>query len=338
MKQDQTLTVKIDPYNLITLFGVSFLFYGIWTIRDFLLLFMVSLTISIFVNGIIKKLAHYRIPRVLGALIFYLLLFALFFGVLILFIPAFIKELANFIQHYPQFASYFDFNFLLQKAQLFREQGSILAEIKNLSFSDFFSVFSSFFGGLVNFVIIFVISFYLSIQDHAIEKVLKIFLPKAYELSSIRVWKKTQEKIEGWFRGQVIIAMLLFIITAIGLSLMGIPYAILLSLLAALFGLVPYGIFIAILPTLMLAYSYGGFRMFITVIIFYTLTQQFLDYLIQPFVFKKTAGIPSILVVLAVIIGAKLFGFLGLIIAIPLTLFILELIREIEFHREHHHV
>jgi len=142
-----------------------------------------------------------------------------------------------------------------------------------------------------------------------------------------------QRKVGSWFRGQLLISLILIAVTYIGLSIMGLPYAFLLSLLAGLFGLVPYGIFLAILPTIGIAFIHGGGWMALYVIVFYFVLQQILDLFLQPLIVKKLTGIPSVLVILSITIGAKLFGIYGLFLAIPIALFVLEVIAESEKHK-----
>jgi predicted PurR-regulated permease PerM len=332
--KNQTLNIKFDIYNLIAVLGVGAVGYAFWAVRGFLLMLVVALVLSTFIEDFVKRWEKYRIPRVLSVLIFYIIMFTLFFGAILFLVPVIIKEVGSLATLYPEISQYIKLDYLSQQFNGISNFGDAIDTIKNTPFNKLFSGLGSFFGGVVNLVIVFVVSFYLSIQDHSIDRILRIFTPKEYEPSVIKVWHNTQRKIGGWFRGQLIIAVLLFIVTYIGLSIIDIPYALLLSLLAGLFGLVPYGILIALLPALGIGFIYGGLRTFFIIGIFYGLVQQFLDYLIQPLIFKRMVGIPSLLVILSVIIGAKLFGLAGLIIAIPVALFGLEIIAEIEYHKD----
>ena len=331
--KNNVLKMQWDVYNFIALIGVSIIAYALWSVRGFLLMFVVALIISTFIEDFVRRWEKYGIPRVLSVLIFYLVMFGLFFGALIFLVPVIIKEIHSVTLLYPDITQYVQLDYLSEQFSSISNFDNAFDFVRNTPINKLFSGLGVFFGGMINFVIVFVISFYLSVQKHSIDRVLILFTPKDYESSAIRVWHNTQRKIGGWFRGQLILALLLFLITYLGLSIIGIPYALLLSLLAGLFGLVPYGILIALLPSLAIGFIYGGLKTALIIGIFYTIVQQFLDYLIQPLIFKRMAGIPSILVVLSVIVGAKLFGFVGLIIAIPVALFAIELVKEIEYHK-----
>lgn len=327
-------TIKFDVYNLIAILGIGAVGYALWSVRGFLLMLVVALVISTFIEDFVKRFEKYKIPRVASVLIFYTIMVLVFFGIILFMIPVIGNEIGVLAQYYPEINQFINIDFLSGQFEEVSSLKDFLAKAKETPIQKFLVSLGSIFGGIVNLVIIFIVSFYLSMQDHGLDRLIKIFTPKHYEESVVRVWENTQKKIGGWFRGQLIIAVLLVIITYIGLSIIGVPYALLLSLLAGLFGLVPYGIFIAILPAIGLGFIYGGWQVALIVLVFYILVQQILDYGIQPFIFKKMTGIPSLLVILSVIAGAKLFGIAGLIIAIPSALFILEIVAEIERHRE----
>ncbi len=334
MKDIQKMTIKFDLYNLIALFGIGAIGYAMWSLRGFLLMILVAVVISTFIEDFVGRWEKYKIPRVASVLIFYIVMILIFFGIIIFMVPVIIKEVGTLSHFYPEISQYVNLNFLYEHFDSISNTGDVISKIKETPISKLFSGLGSFFGGIINLAIIFIVSFYLSVQKYGLDRLLRIFSPKQYEESVLHVWHNTQKKIGGWFRGQLIIAAILTIITYIGLSIIGINYALLLALLAGLFGLVPYGIFLALLPAVGIGILHSGWQTGLIVFIFYMLTQQVLDYGIQPFIFKKMTGIPSLLVVLSVIMGAKLFGFAGLIIAIPLALLGLELVAEIEKQKE----
>ncbi len=321
---------KFDLYNLFALAGVSAVVYGLWSIRGFLLMLVVALVISTFIGDFVKRCEKYKIPRVISVLVFYILMISIFFGVILFMVPVIINEIGVLAQFYPDIANFINLDFFTGQFDNISSVGDFFSKIKEAQFEKLFSSLGVFFGGLLNLIVIFIVSFYLSIQDHGLDRFLCIFTPKRNEKSVLRIWHNTQRKIGGWFRGQLIIAVILVIVTYVGLNIIGIPYALLLSLLAGLFGMVPYGIFLAVLPAIGIGIINNGWQAGLIILGFYLLVQQVLDYAVQPFIFRKMTGISSLLVILSIIIGAKLFGFIGLIIAIPVALFLLEIVSEIE--------
>jgi len=326
----KTTRVYFDIVNVLGLAIAAGVGFALWSLRDFLIVLLVALVVSTFIEGFIIRAERIKIPRIVSVVLFYLLALFVLTAIMVFFIPVMVTEMSSLVSLYPGLEGMFSI-------------ASVATEFsQGVSIQDITSAFSGggapewvqtalgFFGGVINLILIFIISFYLSIQKNSFDKLLRIMTPLAHEEKVLRIWHRTQKQVGSWFRGQLIIAVLLAILTYIGLTVFGVPYAFLLSLLAGLFGLVPYGIFIAILPAIMLGFVHGGFKLAIFVVILYVLLQQILDYILQPIILKKMTGIPSLLVIISVIVGAKLFGFLGLIVAVPVTLFLLELIEEHE--------
>ena len=330
----KTYEVKLNMYNVIGIFLLAWGVYGLWIVRDYLLLFFLALTLSIFIEEFIVWFEKRHIPRFLSVPLIYFIAFLLFIGSFAYFVPIMVNEFSTLAQNYPELGKYLDV--VKQFSMHFQEKGvSFLYDSLNeQSIAKLFNIFTGIFGGIVNFFIVFVVSFYLSIYKNGVERVIEILSPEQYEEYALRIWKNIQHKIASWFRGQIFLSLLIFIITFIGLSIIGTPYALLLSLLAGVFSLVPYGIVLATLPALVLSFSYGGVKTMLITLAFYVLVQQLIDYVIQPFISKKTAGVPSVLVIVSVISATKLFGVIGLILAVPLAITILELLKTLDHHKK----
>ena len=116
-----------------------------------------------------------------------------------------------------------------------------------------------------------------------------------------------------------------------GLMILGIPNALLLAVLAAVFELIPvFGQFLAAIPALAIAFADGGFTALLLVGGLYVIVQQFEAHLIYPVVVKKVVGVPPLLVILALIVGAKLAGFLGILLSVPIAAAVQEFVADID--------
>ncbi len=328
------MTIKFDVYNLLALVSVMAFVYALWSVKGFLLMILVAIVISIFADDFVKKLRRRKIPRIISVLIFYLVTLVLFFGIILFMVPVITNEIKVLAEFYPNIVGYINFDFITTNLDGITSVRDLLLQAKHVPIMKLLNGVGSFFGGVASIVIVLIISFYLSLKDDSIDRVIRVFTPERYEKKALRVWHNTQKKIGSWFRGQLIIAFLLVVVTYIGLTLMSVPYALLLALLAGLFGFIPYGVFIAVLPTIAIAVIHDGWKAGLFVVIFYVIVQQILDYIIQPVLFRKMTGIPPLVVILSLIVGIKLFGIAGLIIAIPMALFVLEIIAEIESHKK----
>jgi predicted PurR-regulated permease PerM len=132
-------------------------------------------------------------------------------------------------------------------------------------------------------------------------------------------------------QGQVLLGLLMGSFVYLGLTIIGVKYALLLAVLAAIFELIPvFGPTLAAVPAVLIGLVNGGLGVGVAIILLYVILQQFENHLLYPLVVTKVVGVPPLLVILALIIGAQLAGFLGLLLSAPMAAVIQELVKDIE--------
>lgn len=329
---------------LLVLLGV----FLIWKLWDLVLVILTAIVIASFVESTAPYFKKIRIGRVFGIVILYVSGTAILAGIFYLFAPLLITEIYNLAQLLASYAPGVDFlNYfqneafsgakdivsnISQNLSLDSLLSASKAFITNLS-SGFFTTLSVAFGSIFNVILIVIISFYLSIQEKGIENFLRVILPNKYEDYVLDLWIRSRRKIALWVRGQMLVALLVAILTYLTLSLLGIQYALLLAIIAGFMQLVPYGIFIAIIPAVSFSYLAGGFSTALMVAGAYLIIHQFENYLFTPLIIKRVVGLSPLVIILALLIGIKLAGFWGLILAIPGAVVFMELIGDIEKHK-----
>ena len=134
------------------------------------------------------------------------------------------------------------------------------------------------------------------------------------------------------FRSGLLVGILAFL----GLTILGVSSALFLAVIMAVFELIPvFGPVLAAVPGVAIAFTDGihgfdpGFTAALFVGIFYFIIQQFESHLIYPLVVRKVIGIPPVLVILALVVGAKMAGFLGIILSVPVTAVIMEFLNDV---------
>jgi predicted PurR-regulated permease PerM len=309
----------------------------LFVIKDIILIVLVSVVIASAIEPAVRWLARYRIPRTPAVLIVYVVTFALFVALVpLFFIPA-LKDLIEASTTLPQKIG--SLSFLTAPDGLF----------STLANSNYFSNFSSnlegafaglsrgfletaslIFGGFFSFIMIVVISFYLAVQNDGIADFLRLVTPSRSEAYIIGLWHRAQKKIGLWMQGQLLLGLLVGVVVYLGLKILQIEYALALAIMAAIFELIPvFGPILASVPAILIGFGHSPTTGFL-VLGFYVVMQQFENHLLYPLVVKKIVGVPSIVVILALIIGAKLVGFLGLILAIPASAVLIELLGDFE--------
>lgn len=196
--------------------------------------------------------------------------------------------------------------------------------------SGFVNTVSAIFGGVLSFVLIVVLSFYLAVQEDGVSNFLKIITPLKNEKYIISLWKRSQKKIGYWMQGQILLGVIVGVLLYLGLTILGIKNALLLSVFAAFFEIIPlFGPVIAAIPAVLLSFADGGLASGLLVVGLYLIIQQFENHLIYPLVVKKVVGVSPILVILSLVIGYKLAGFLGVLLSVPIAAAITEYFRDV---------
>jgi predicted PurR-regulated permease PerM len=309
----------------------TFIFYLLYLMRDILILIIFALIFSVLFNPAIDFLTKRRIPRVLAVVFIYFAAFGLF-GILIYsIIPIFIYEIQQFAQFFPQ---YFE-----KMSPVLRSLG--IGALQNFeSFtgaletglvkasSSILSAVGAIFGGIFSTLTVFSISVFLSMEEKGVEKTLSLLFPKRYEAVVLNIWEKCQRKVAGWFGSRILSCFLVGLMTFLACKILAVKYAISFGLLAAITNMIPiigpiFAGAIMVLFTLLMSWTKAIFLLVIFILI-----QQIEGNLITPILTKKFIGMPPVLVLIALIVGGKLWGIMGAILAIPLFGILFEFIKE----------
>ncbi len=308
---------------LLVIIAAAFLYF----IRDMILIIFVALILASALTPWIDWLERKRLPRALGILLIYLIFFTIAFSAVYLIIPPISVEISNLAKDFPTYWE--KINAFWQNFQNLPAGSAWNSQIQN-SFNSWqfdlnsaatnvFDFIASFFGGLAYLVIALFLIFFIVVKDKALKKSLSSLLPPYWQPYIIKLINRLQEKIGLWLRGQLLLSLIIFFITLIGLSLIGVKYALVLALFSAVAEFIPYlGSIIAGILAAIIAFNQAPLLGLI-VLIFYLVLHESEGYFISPLVMKKVTGLNPITVIIAMLIGTKLVGFLGIILAVPVT-------------------
>lgn len=316
---------KIEISSKTIIFTVGFILSlgVIWLIKDLIF----SLFIAFIIAGALRQpvdfLEKKKIPRSISSFIIYFIFVFTIFYLFALIIPplageiiVLFKNLPNIIiKVFPTLSSNFNLSFLSNNIP------SLANETINLiktAFSNIIFVTSTLFFG-----------FYFLLEKNLAQRLLGNFFDDI-ELNKINlISERAQKRMSGWFWGEIILMIVVGLLTYIGLSLMGMKYALALAVLSGLLEVVPnLGPITATIPAFFIGLS-QSYVSGLSMIALYFTVQQLENNLIVPFVMKKTVGIHPIITLIALIIGGKLAGIMGVILAIPTTIFLETILIEV---------
>jgi predicted PurR-regulated permease PerM len=340
---ERPIVFSITGGTIVKAIIIGLLFWLLWTIKDLILIILTSIIIASAVNPAANFFAKRRIPRVISVLAVYFLVIFFFVILFVIFLPPLVDDFQDLSRTIPgylenlssdQLSNIPGFNALISNVTETGLTADLVDKITG-TFSGttigFLGAVSSIFGGLLSFILIIVLSFYLAVQEDGVKNFLKIVTPADQEKYILDLWKRSQTKIGFWMQGQLLLATFIGVITYLGLSILGVSNALFLSLIAAVFELIPiFGPILSAVPAVLFAFGDGGLTLALIVVAFYIILQQFESQLIQPLVVKKIVGIPALVAIIALIIGAQIAGFLGILISVPVTAIVLEYLGDLE--------
>lgn len=348
--KERDVVIHISVSAVLKVIAVLVLVATLFILRDILLIVLTAIVVASALEPIIRWFRHYKIPRLPAVVLVYLSAAAVLVGSFyFLFLPL-LNETSSFLSSLPHYADSvklwepFKGSTFLGSQQFVQDLSTrfSVADVVNginQTFSDssqgLLSTINTIFGGVLGFILIIVLSFYLAVQENGIGLFLKAVTPLGHQEYVLGLWKRAENKIGLWMQGQVLLIVIVGVLTYLGLTLLGVEHALLLAVLAGLFEIIPvFGPILSSIPAVAVAFVSGGVSPALFVAGLYIIIQQFENHLIYPLVVRKVVGVPAIVVILALIAGYTLAGFIGIILSMPIAAVLMELFHDIQKDKE----
>jgi predicted PurR-regulated permease PerM len=184
-------------------------------------------------------------------------------------------------------------------------------------------------GGLFGLLTILILTFYLLVESEALHTTFLRLFPRRNRERVAEASREITVKVSAWLGGQLLLGSIIGITSAVGLWLLGIPYFYVLALISAVGELIPVvGPVLAAIPAIAVA-STVSLQKVLLVIAFFVVQQQFENHVLVPKVMERQVGISPVTVILALLVGGKLLGILGAILAVPTAAILQVVIAEV---------
>lgn len=363
MKLDELkeIEIEISSSTIVRTIMIIALFALAWFLRDIIIIVLMAVVLASVIEPAVLFFVRQNIPRLFALVLIYVLGATMIAGLFYFFVPTILGDLAQFARTLP---NSIDLTMLqsgpsssvissvsssaADLAQGMREGANIADLIQNeLLKGGALHSLGVFFGGFLSIVFIVVFSFYLAAQERGIESFLRLIAPLKSRGYVVDLWKRSQKKIGLWFQGQLVLGLLVGVITFLVLSILGLSSPLLFAVLIMVFELIPvFGPIMAAVPAIAVAFTEGihpaaeafavgpGFSAALIIAITYFFIQQIESQVLHPQVVRKVTGIPPVLVILSLVIGAKLAGFIGILLAVPVTAILMEFLNDVARERK----
>ncbi|RJQ26180.1 AI-2E family transporter [Candidatus Parcubacteria bacterium] len=290
-------------------------FWFVYGIRDIILGIFISYIIAVGLIPLVSFLKNKRIPNVLAVIVSYIGVLALLFLIILPLIPFFASQFQSLFKMFPRYLD--QTSRILGLNLAIPDISSLIGSELDVVSKNALSVTSRLFGGLFSVVTIFVVSFYLLLDIERIRKNIVGLFPQRSQNKVYTTFKRVEEKLGAWVRGQILLSFFVGSITWIVLTIAGLEFALPLALLAGILEIVPtIGPIIAAIPAVIIALN-SSLAMTIIITGIYVGIQVLENNVLVPKIMQRTVGLNPVVIILGILIGGKLFGIIGSLLSIP---------------------
>jgi len=364
-KPEKNFNISISAGTIVKTLVILIVTFLLYKMLDLVFVVLTAVVIASSVEPLIRWFSKYKVKRVFAVIISYIAVISIFAGLVYTFVPSILDEASTLLNTAPKYLDTLTLWNPLNDSQLYNTSkiadnlsnsldggkqivagissgsgvdatvlSSIFSQLKEITSGvsgGFVKVVSSVFGGVLSFILIVVLSFYLAVQEGGVERFLRLITPMRHEKYILDLWKRSQLKIGYYIQGQLLLALLVGVLVYLGLVIIGVKNALLLAVLAATFEIIPlFGPILAAVPAVLSALSDSGLTLALITTGLYIIIHQFENHLLYPLVVKKVTGVSPILVILSILVGYKLAGFLGIILSVPITSVIMEYLGDVQ--------
>lgn len=345
----ESIKVEISARSVVkvTLIILSLLMaaYVSYKLVDVIFMIILSILIASAFFPAVAFIERRGFPRILSILIVYLAFFFIIAFVLYNIIPIIAVQLASLSRNVSVLLDSLSSDVFINIPVIGKSLNSFIVEFKNYFLSEklddrleltiletarnlsllsgnSFSVIGNVFNGVYNFVVVLVLSFFLLVDAEFVLNFMYKVLPASYRDVIFAKAYNMHIKISHWVKGQLILCVVIGLGLYVGLFLIDlfigqIPYKETIAIIGGILEIVPFLGPIITSLLIVVVVSTQGASVFIAALILSVLIQNFENNLIVPIVMKKAIGVPSLVIFIFILIGAKLLGVLGIFLAIP---------------------
>jgi predicted PurR-regulated permease PerM len=322
-------TLEISWTSLWRVLAMIALAGFIYLTSDVIIGLFLAIVISTAIDAPVTWFEKRGLPRIIGTLGVFLVVITILSAIVYAVVPLALSEITSFLVNIKDVSNpivdYF------KTAEFFDNLDKSLGKLTDTLISGNISLLQlagHFLGGIFLSISILVLSFYLAVGRDGVEKFLVATLPSSYEDYVLDLYGRIRRKIGHWLKGQLVLSLVVGIVVFIGLWLLGVRYSIILAIMAGIFELIPFVGPIFGGATAILLASSESVTVAFYVFILFIVVQQIENHVLVPAVMRFTTTLDPVVVLISILLGGKLLGLVGLILAVPAAVFVQEVIND----------
>lgn len=320
----------------------------LYVLHGILAPFLVGILLAYLADPLVDRLERLGLSRTWGVVVVFALFTLIFLALLLVLIPMLAKQLVRLYELTPQMLDWLQhvalpwvqsrlgladgfWRFDQIKAAIGAHMGQT-TDIVGIVLSQATASGLALLGLLANLILIPVVGFYLLRDWDVLMGKLRRLLPRQREAQVVRLAGECHEVLGAFVRGQLLVMLALGLIYSAGLMLVGLELGLLIGLLAGLAAIVPYMGFIIGIGAAIIAglFQFGGdpYAM-IGIVAVFMVGQALEGMVLTPLLVGDRIGLHPVAVIFAILAGGELFGFTGVLLALPVAAVIMVLLRHV---------
>ena len=327
---EQKDLVKVEISHKTVIFTVAFLI-SLWflvQIKEIIILVFLSIILLAALLKPVEWLTAKKIPRIISVLIVYLIVIGFISASIGIIVPPLINQTSAFTSRLPETISQINDFFIFNKIPV--ENLSIVIGRQVQQFTgDIIRVTTTIFSSIFLMLTIFVMTFYLLLDWKKFVLLIASPFSGKQEKKVINLIANVENGLGKWVRGQLSLSIIVGVLVFLGLTILGIPYALPLALIAGFLEIIPViGPIVSSIPAILVALTISPLIALATGALF-IIVQQLENNLIVPIIMSKVVGLQPPILMVALLIGAKIAGLGGAFLAVPFLIVAKIIIKEL---------
>jgi len=332
--------IRIDTWSILKVIGILLALVLLYFIRDVLMLLFGALFLAALMHPAARYFATKKIPKGVTVIVIYIVLLAVAGVVFGLLLPPLIQQSSSLVKSLGSSWSTLSsgVHWLQDFSSKYGLSDNLAAGIQSLetqisgAATGVFSAATNIFGGIIGLVVVLVMAYYMVVQENEARNMFHNFVPDEYKEISASILKRVEEKIGRWLVGQLALCLVIGLMYFLGLSVIGVKAALVLAVFGGFTELIPYlGPILGAIPALLFALTESPWKALLCLIVIIVI-QQFEGHVIVPKVMQKAVGLNPLVSIVALLVGAELFGIVGALLAIPVATAVSAILSELYQH------
>ncbi len=319
----QVMSNTLTQQNIVRLAIAGLSLWFLYVVRDVVILLILAVIIAAALRPLIDAAEKLCLPRAISVAAVYLVFFTIVSVLVAVIVPTISTQLQGLAVQLSAMVTALQNSAIgalfgldrMAHETLFSNLGASLSG----SVGDIFSRTASVFSALIATLATLSMAFYMSLQRDGIKRFVVSLAPRQHQKYVTSLVTRIQESFGRWMAGQLVTMVFVGVLYYAILSLLGVPYALVLAVLGGVLEIVPYlGPVMSVIPAALLGFAASPMTG-IGVLIGYMVVNLVENHVLIPQIMNKAVGLNPVAVILALLIGAKVAGLIGVIIAVPLA-------------------